>query len=129
MTTGRYRSASEWDIHIQLKFGFSLFNAETSNGSLGNLNLKGNRQTSIGFVLTPVDGLTITGDYWTIEKKEHHWPFWRNNHTVYDSMLRWANGTSNCGSFPFGNPAVVREAPDEDDLLVLPCRVCPFGNL
>ena len=94
-----------------------------------NLKSEESDNTSIGFVLTPVDGLTITGDYWTIEKENTIGLFGRNNHTVYDSMLRWANGTSNCGSF-LGNPAVVREAPDEDDIAgAAVAGVCPFGTI
>ncbi len=94
-----------------------------------NLKSEESDNTSIGFVLTPVDGLTITGDYWTIEKENTIGLFGRNNHTVYDSMLRWANGTSNCGSF-LGNPAVVREAPDEDDIAgAAVAGVCPFGEV
>ena len=94
-----------------------------------NLRSEESDNTSVGFVLTPVDGLTITADYWTIEKEDTIGLFGRNNHTVYDSMLRWANGTSNCGSF-LGNPAVVREAPDEDDIAgAAVAGVCPFGTI
>jgi len=66
---------------------------------------------------------------WTIEKKNTIGLFGRNNHTVYDMMLRWANGTNNCGSF-VGNPAVVREAPDSGDVedgYFAVAGVCPFG--
>ena len=94
-----------------------------------NLKSEESDNTSVGFVLTPVDGLTITADYWTIEKKNTIGLFGRNNHTVYDMMLRWANGTNNCGSF-VGNPAVVREAPDSGDVedgYFAVAGVCPFG--
>ena len=94
-----------------------------------NLRSEESDNTSVGFVLTPVDGLTITADYWTIEKEDTIGLFGRNNHTVYDMMLRWANGTNNCGSF-VGNPAVVREAPDSGDVedgYFATAGVCPFG--
>jgi outer membrane receptor protein involved in Fe transport len=94
-----------------------------------NLKSEESDNTSIGFVLTPVDGLTITADYWTIEKENTIGLFGRSNHTVQDMMLRWANGTNNCGSF-MGNPAVVREAPDEDDIAgAAVAGVCPFGTI
>ncbi len=94
-----------------------------------NLKSEESDNTSVGFVLTPVDGLTITADYWTIEKEDTIGLFGRSNHTVQDMMLRWANGTNNCGSF-MGNPAVVREAPDEDDIAgAAVAGVCPFGTI
>jgi hypothetical protein len=55
--------------------------------------------------------------------------FGRNNHTVNDMMMRWANGTNNCGTF-VGNPAVVREDPDSGDIedgYFAAAGVCPFG--
>mgnify|MGYP003324077470 FL=1 len=62
---------------------------------------------SVGFVLTPGDtGLLVTADWWSIEKENTIGLFGRNNHTVNDMVLRFANGTSNCDSF-LGNPAVV----------------------
>jgi outer membrane receptor protein involved in Fe transport len=94
-----------------------------------NLKSEESDNTSVGFVITPVDGLVITADYWTIEKENTIGLFGRNNHTVNDMMLRWANGTNNCDTF-VGNPAVVREAPDSGDIedgYFATAGVCPFG--
>ena len=94
-----------------------------------NLKSEESDNTSVGFVFTPVDGLVITADYWTIEKENTIGLFGRNNHTVNDMMLRWANGTNNCGTF-VGNPAVVREDPDSGDIedgYFAAAGVCPFG--
>ena len=44
--------------------------------------------SSIGFVLQPLDGLTITYDVWAIEKENTIGLFGRNNHSVYDLLLR-----------------------------------------
>ena len=85
---------------------------------------------SVGFVLTPGDtGLLVTADWWSIEKENTIGLFGRNNHTVNDMVLRFANGTSNCDSF-LGNPAVVREAPDDGTLEYFEAAgICPVGEI
>ena len=84
---------------------------------------------SIGLVLTPMDGLTITVDKWSIEKDKTIGLFGRENQTVNDMLLRFANGTNNCDTF-VGDPLVVREAPDEGDLAAFAAAgVCPFGEI
>lgn len=84
---------------------------------------------SIGFVLTPMDGLTITVDKWSIEKDKTIGLFGRENQTVNDMLLRFENGTNNCDTF-VGDPLVVREAPDEGDLAAFAAAgVCPFGEI
>ena len=96
-----------------------------------NLVSEESDNTSIGFVFTPsqVDDLTITADYWSIEKENTIGLFGRDNHTVEDMSLRFANGTNNCDSF-IGNPAVVRDAPDPDEAAYFAAAgVCPFGNV
>jgi outer membrane receptor protein involved in Fe transport len=96
-----------------------------------NLVSEESDNTSVGFVITPaqVDGLTITADYWTIEKENTIGLFGRNNHTVEDMALRFANGTNGCDTFT-ANPAVVRSDPDEDHIAAAAAvGVCPFGNV
>ena len=85
---------------------------------------------SVGFVLTPGDiGLLVTADWWSIEKENTIGLFGRNNHTVNDMVLRFANGTSNCDTF-MGNPAVVREAPDDGTLEYFEAAgICPVGEI
>ena len=85
--------------------------------------------TSIGFVITPqapgLQGLTITADYWTIEKENTIGLFGRENHTVNDMVIRFANPGS-CA----GNPAVVRDSADEDQIAAASAvGICPFGNV
>ena len=85
--------------------------------------------TSIGVVLTPTDNLLVTVDTWTIEKDKTIGLFGRENQTVNDMLLRFANGTNNCDSF-LGDPLVVREAPDEGDAAGFAAAgVCPFGDI
>jgi iron complex outermembrane receptor protein len=96
-----------------------------------NLVSEESENTSIGFVFSPpqVDDLTITADYWSIEKENTIGLFGRGNHTVEDMSLRFANGTNNCDSFA-GNPAVVRDAPDPDEAAYFAAAgVCAFGNV
>jgi len=84
--------------------------------------------TSIGLVWEAVEGLTLTMDYWTIEKEDSIGLFGANNHSVYDLLLRLRAGTSNCTqSF---NPALGRDDIDDDDIpFYLAAGVCPGGDI
>jgi iron complex outermembrane receptor protein len=88
--------------------------------------------TSFGVVLTPTDNLIVTVDTWTIEKDKTIGLFGRENQTVNDMLLRFANGTSNCATFA-GDPLVVREAADLGDTKEVAAfaaaGVCPFGPI
>ena len=86
---------------------------------------------SVGFVITPadIDGLTITADYWSIDKENTIGLFGRENHTVQDMLLRIANGTNNCDTFG-GHGVIDRDAPDEDQIAAANAAgICPFGNV
>ena len=94
-----------------------------------NLDAEESDNTSFGFVLTPIDNLIITWDTWSIEKEGTIGLFGRENQTVNDMLLRFANGTNNCDTFA-GDPLVVREAADEGDAAAFAAAgVCPFGAL
>ena len=70
-----------------------------------------------------MEGLTITADYWTIEKENTIGLFGRENHTVEDMVLRFSGDCT-------GNPSVVRDAPDEDQIAAATAvGICPFGNV
>ena len=85
--------------------------------------------TSLGIVLTPIDGLVITVDTWRIKKDKTIGLFGRENQTVNDMLLRFENGTNNCDTFA-GDPLVVREAPDDGDADAFAAAgVCPFGEI
>ena len=85
--------------------------------------------TSFGFVLTPTDNLIVTVDTWTIEKDKTIGLFGRENQTVNDMLIRFANGPSNCA----GDPLVVRESADLDDANEIAAfaaaGICPFGPI
>ena len=94
-----------------------------------NLDAEESENSSFGFVLTPIDNLIITWDTWSIEKEGTIGLFGRENQTVNDMLLRFANGTNNCDTFA-GDPLVVREAPDEGDAAAFAAAgVCPFGAI
>ncbi len=84
---------------------------------------------SVGFVITPadIDGLTITADYWSIDKENSIGLFGRENHTVQDMLLRIANGTNNCDTFG-GHGVIDRDAPDEDQIAAANAAVSYINN-
>jgi len=87
--------------------------------------------TSIGLVLTPVEGLTFTVDFWQIKKKDTIGLFGEENHMLYDLVLRTQAGTADCSDpTSLGNPVVVREAHDPaDEAAYLAAGICPVGRV
>ena len=85
---------------------------------------------SVGFVVEPIQDLTITFDYWEIEKEDTIGLFGEENHTLLDLLFRLEAGTSNCAAFQ-GNPAVTRAASDDPDAdaIYLAAGICPAGDI
>ena len=82
--------------------------------------------TSLGFVLTPNDQLTVTLDYWTIEKEGTIGLLGEENHTTLDLLRRIEAGLGNCAQ-EF-NPAVQRQAvTDEAAAVYTAAGICPAG--
>lgn len=88
--------------------------------------------TSIGVVFDPFEGLTLTLDFWEIEKDNTIGLFGEENHTTLDLLLRLQEGTANCAAVQ-GNPATVREDPagldPVDQQIYLDAGICPAGKL
>ncbi len=88
--------------------------------------------TSIGIVVEPVENLTMTLDFWSIEKNDSIGLFGEENHMLYDLVLRLDAGTSDCANVK-GNPAVVRRDFDVDDTDLingyLAAGLCPTGTV
>ena len=83
--------------------------------------------TSIGFVFEPLDGLTITADWWTIEKDDTIGLFGEENHMILDLYYRLQAGLGNC-SMDF-NTAVVRDEADDDQIAAYSeAGICPAGT-
>lgn len=85
---------------------------------------------SLGVVLEPVEGLTITYDKWSIEKTDTIGLFGEENHIALDVLRRLNSGTSNCAAVET-NPAVVRDTdyPAEAAGLFEAAGLCPFGEV
>lgn len=85
--------------------------------------------TSIGLVFSPIDDLTITLDYWSIEKTNTIGLFGEENHSILDLVLRLQNGLNNCGSAVF-NSAIERNDPSNDEIAIYQAAgICPGGEL
>ena len=84
--------------------------------------------TSVGLVWEAIEGLTLTVDFWSIEKENSIGLFGENNQSVYDLLLRLRAGTSDCTQ-EF-NPAVGRDDIDSaDEAFYLAAGVCPAGDI
>jgi len=88
--------------------------------------------TSIGIVVEPVENLSVTLDFWSIEKNDTIGLFGEENHMLYDLALRLAAGTGNCANVQ-GNPDVVRRDFDAEDTDLidgyLAAGLCPVGTV
>ena len=94
--------------------GSSKLQAETSDN------------TTVGFVLEPTDSITLTYDVWSIESENTIGLFGEENHMLLDLYLRLQqNNLSDCSSV-VGNPAVVRQTPDNPETFIT-AGLCPFG--
>jgi outer membrane receptor protein involved in Fe transport len=84
--------------------------------------------TSIGAVWDILENLTVTLDFWTIEKKGTIGLFGEGNHSALDLLLRLEAGLGNCGQT--FNPALGREDPTEDEIAAyLAAGICPAGTV
>lgn len=88
--------------------------------------------TSFGVVVEPIEGLTVTLDFWEIEKDNTIGLFGEDNHSTLDLLIRLAQGTGDCASVQ-GNSAVVREDPStlspEEAALYMAAGICPVGAI
>jgi len=88
--------------------------------------------TSIGMVFDAAEDLTLTVDFWTIEKDDTIGLFGEENHILYDLILRLEAGTGDCASVQ-GNPDVVRLPHDTDDQDLIDgfmaAGLCPLGEV
>ena len=82
---------------------------------------------SFGLAFQPTEALTLTLDYWSIEKEDTIGLLGEENHTVLDLLMRLRAGAGNCGAA--FNPAVVRETEVADDEAAIyqAAGICPAG--
>lgn len=80
--------------------------------------------TSVGFVWTPTQSLTLTLDYWSIDKENTIGLIGEENHMIIDLLDRLESGSCQ------GNANVVRdEATDEETALFESAGLCPAGRV
>ncbi len=85
--------------------------------------------TSLGFVFTPNEDITVTFDYWSIEKENTIGLFGEENHTLLDLFLRLENGNTNCASTTF-NSAVSRDDAGAGEAAIYEAAgICPAGDI
>ena len=86
--------------------------------------------TSFGIVIDPIENLTISLDFWEIEKDNTIGLFGEENHTALDLLFLLQQGTANCAT-PQGNSAVIREDPSSlsaaEAQVYLDAGICPVG--
>lgn len=83
--------------------------------------------TNLGIIYNPTKDLTLTVDFWTIEKNNTIGLFGEENHSLLDLVLRLQNGLSNCDSATF-NPAVQRGDVDQGTASFYQAAgICPGG--
>ncbi|MDN3653927.1 TonB-dependent receptor [Thalassotalea ponticola] len=85
----------------------------TAQGS-DQLKPEQSENTSIGLVWTPTANLTLSLDYWSIEKEDTIGLFGEENHTLLDLVYRLEQGNQGCDTAGF-NDAVQREAVDDGE--------------
>ena len=95
-----------------------------------NLEPEESESFSVGFVIEPLQGLTLTADYWRIEKDGTIGLFGEDNHTLLDLLQRLEAGNANCAALT-GNPAINRAPQDDDDALAIyaAAGICPVGDI
>ena len=93
-----------------------------------NLRPEESTNTSFGIVIEPVENLTFTLDYWSIEKYDTIGLFGEENHTILDLVQRLEQGTGDCSTLQ-ANPAVAREAEVAEDeaAIYTAAGICPAG--
>lgn len=101
----------------------------TAQGS-SQLQPEESENWNLGVVLEPFEWLTVTVDYWEIEKENTIGLFGENNHIALDLLALVGAGTANCAA-PANNPAVVRgdSLDPTADGLYLAAGICPVGEI
>ena len=132
-TVARQNTRTDWTCEYVDQLTSSAYNLDCSNSTQRvaegseRLSPETGENTSIGFVFEPIEGLTLTADWWSIEKNDTIGLFGEENHMILDLLYRLQAGTANC-SIAF-NDAVVRTSPDDDQVAAYAeAGICPAGT-
>jgi len=85
--------------------------------------------TSLGFVFTPTKDITLTFDYWSIEKENTIGLFGEENHTLLDLLFRLENGNTNCDSSQFNSAVTRTDASSDAAAIYRAAGICPAGDI
>ena len=84
---------------------------------------------SFGLVYEPTDWLTLTADYWQINKEDTIGLFGEENHTLLDLVYYKQAGAENCEMLQ-SNPSIIRREPNDDEKAVFTnAGLCPAGRI
>jgi outer membrane receptor protein involved in Fe transport len=111
------------------------YSVQRAAGGSKDLVAEESENTSIGVVWDITDNLTVTVDWWSIEKDMTIGLFGEENHTAFELLNLLEAGTSNCpaagGPSP-GNPQVIRDDPwdpaSEEAALYALAGICNTGE-
>ena len=108
-----------------------IYGVQRTAGGSDELVPEQSTNTSIGMVVDITPQLTVTLDFWSIEKHDTIGLFGEDNHTALDLLLLLEAGDSNC-SGDIGNSAVIRNDTSglspEALALFSAAGICPVGD-
>jgi iron complex outermembrane receptor protein len=111
------------------------YSIQRAAGGSKELVAEESENTSIGIVWDVTDGLTVSLDYWAIEKDLTIGLFGESNHTALDLLGLIEAGTGSCpavGGPSIGNVAVIRDDPwdpaSEEAALYALAGICNTGQ-
>ena len=103
----------------------------TKRAAQGSEDLKPEKSDnwSVGFVLTPIEDLEFTFDFWEIEKTDTIGLLGEENQTLVE-LLEQLQRTGDCSTLT-GNPAVVRlsNVPVDEAAIYTAAGLCPVGGI
>ncbi len=111
------------------------YGVQRAAGGSKDLVAEESENTSLGIVWDVTDSLTLTIDWWSIEKEKTIGLFGESNHMAFELLNLLEAGTSNCpavGGPSLGNPAVIRNDPwdagSEEAALFALAGICNTGR-
>ena len=111
------------------------YSVQRAAGGSKDLVSEESENTSIGIVWDVTESLTVTVDWWSIEKEKTIGLFGEENHTALDLLNLLDAGTGNCpasGGPSIGNPLVIRDDPwdplSEEAALYALAGICNTGE-
>ena len=94
----------------------------------GELVPEESTNTSVGLVWQPIEGLTLTLDFWEIEKTDTIGLIGEDNLSLIDLLIRISDGTSDCNNY-VGNPAMGYLPTNPVDVEYFEyAGICPVGQ-